>query len=331
MAQSATNVIAALKRETTFNTAATAGAGGERIRIVDSQGLSMARANIESGERRQDQLRHMGRLGGKDVTGAYSTEVNPGGAFDLLIESLARGTLGAVANEVTISAGTQLAKVSTPASPVYHSYTIEQYDVDIDQSELFTGVRLVGAQFSLQPNQMSTVQWNFQGVDRQVLTTANSPYYTSPNSPSGEPLIADDAVITYGGTPITTLTGMNVNFEVNAALQPVIGSFVSPDVFMNMLTISGDVMAVREDLDALDSFDAETEFEIKVVMSAPGSDPKLTFAFVLPRVKIMSVEAPFSGGDAAKVETRQFWAHPPVGANNAVDFYTSTDTPSAVV
>jgi hypothetical protein len=333
--QSATNVLAACKREAVFGTEEASGAGADRIRILDSPGLKLNRANIASNERRSDQLMNIGRLGGKTVTGSYTTEINPGGEFDLFLEDLVRGTIGSLQEETTIDnggvgVGTQVAKVATPATPIYRSYTIEQYDTDIDQSETFIGCRLVSGAFSFQPGEMATCEWGFQGVDRNVKTTGQSPWYTSPTLTSGVPLIADDAVITYGGSAITTLTGVNLTVSTEAAGQPVIGSFVSPDIFMNMLTVSGDITAIREDLTALDAFDAETEFELKVVLQAPTAAPKLTFAFVCPRIKIMDIDAAFSGGDAAKVETRQFMGYAPAGQNNAIDFYTSTETPTLV-
>lgn len=330
MPQTATNVLAALKRETEFNTPPAVVTGANRIRLLDSPGLKLTRANIESMERRSDQLENIGRLGGKSVAGSYNTEINPGGEFDLLLEDLVRGTLGAAASVPAVSATTQVAAVVTPAVPIYRSYTIEQYDIDIDQSELFTGCRLTQAAFQLQPNEMAQVTWTFMGADRQVLTTGDSPFYTAPDLTAGLPLIADDAVIEYAGSPIVTLTGLNMTVQVDAAGQPVIGSFVTPDIYMNKLRTSGDVSAIREDLSALEDFDAETEFQIRMVLREPGAGARLTFGILMPRVKIMDIDAPFSGGDAAKVETRQFKAHPTAGNSDGVTFYTSTETAVAV-
>jgi len=329
--QTAANVLAALAREADIDTPAPSGAGAERIRMVDSPGLKMMRSQIASEERRPDRLQHIGRLGGKEISGSFETEVNPGGAFDLLLESLARGTWGALGTNASVSAGTQVQEVATPADPIYTSYSIEQYDEDIDASELFTGCRVTGAQFSLQPNNMSRATWNFMGRDRQIIAPASAPHFTNPASPDGIPLIADDSSIDYAGSAVTTITGIDIDVSINAAIQPVIGTFITPDVYMNMLTVSGTISAVRESLDELTAFDAETEFAIRVNMSAPGADPKLTFGIYMPRVKIGEIDAPFLGGDAAKVESRSFTAHPTQGASDAIYFYTSTGSPIAVV
>lgn len=332
--QSATNVLVALRREATFGTAPGA-TGADRLRILDSPGLKKIRSNIESAERRSDQLQNIGRLGGVTVEGSYNTEINPGGDFDLLLESLVRGTLGSLAEVTAIDAGgsgvgTQVALATTPATPIFTSYTIEQYDIDIDQTEQFVGVRLVGADFSFQPNEMAQVSWAFQGQDRNELATGASPYYTTPTLTAGIPLIADDAVLSYKGSPVTKLTGLNVSVVIDAAGQPTIGNFLTPDIFMNMLRVSGDLSAIREDLQAATDFDAETEFEIKAVFQAPTAAPKLTFGIIMDRCKLVDVDAPVSGGDAAKVETRQFMAHAPAGANDVINFYTSTETPTLV-
>ena len=333
--QTATNVLAALKREAVFGTEEATGAGADRIRILDSPGMKMVRANIESQERRSDQLQNIGRLGGRSTSGTFNTECNPGGEFDILLEDLVRGTTTALA-EVTdvdaggIGVGTKVVSIITPATPIFRGYTIDQYDIDIDISQTFFGTRVVGADFSFQPGEMAGIAWQFQGLDHDPKTTGTSPWFTAPTLTSGLPLIADDAVVSYAGSVIAVATGLNVNVAVEAALQPVLGSFVSPDVFMNMLKVTGDISVVREDLQALIDFDAETEFEIKIVLQAPGSPPVSTFAIIMRRVKIMDLDAPFAGGEAAKIETRQFWSHPESAASNAIEFYSSTETPTIV-
>src|SRR5690606_20656704 len=218
-------------------------------------------------------------------------------------------TADAVARAVDV---TRLKTVVTPAVPEYHLYTIEQYDADIDESELFYDVRLTGLELSMQPNAMVTAGWAFSGIRRDVIDTVAAPYYTNPTELSGVSLVADDSWIRYKGQDVASLTGLDLSFAIASALQPTIGSIYSPDVFMNDLTVTGSITAVRESLQALRDFDAETEFEISVLLREPGADPAPVVGLYMPRVKITNIDAPFLGGDGAKVETRTIAAgvHP---------------------
>lgn len=327
--QSSERVIAALKRESTYGTAEDTGAGAERIRLLDSPGLKFTRGEVASEERRPDQLENASSLGGHDVDGSYITEINPGGFFDELLESAVRGTASALAQQSTIDTDTQLTKVAPPLVPIPTGYTVEQNDLDIDESELFYGVRLTGVDFAFQPRQKAKATWMFKGLSRNLIATGASPWFTSPNATTGDSLIVDSALITYAGSVVTTLTGANVSIKIDNAMQDVIGSLVNNDVYLNRLKVSGDVSAIRQDLTALTAFDAGTEFAMILKLTAPGSGERLTFALHMPRVKIYDIDAPFLGGDAAKVETRQFKAFSPLGAYNVIELYSSTDTPTA--
>lgn len=323
--QSSGNVLAALKREVTYGTEAAGGAGGFALPVIDSPGMKLSRGEINSGRRRRNQIRKKGRLGSRTGAGTYNTELLPGGAIDLLIESLARGTYGALASYPTISTTTQLRRVVPPPQAIYHSYTVEQQDRDIDRGELFRGGRLTSGAFSFRPNSMSTVAWGFQAIARRILTEAQSPYYVDPTELTGESLVADDSTILYKGSPIVTFTSLDVTFNIASALQPTIGSDgVSPDVFMNDLSITASLAAIRENLDALTDYDAETEFDIQVVLTEPGTGAVPTIALVLKNAKIMDIDAPFLGGEAGKIETRSLQV-------DDFEFYTSTETPTAVV
>jgi hypothetical protein len=208
----------------------------------------------------------------------------------------------AVARAVTL---TRLKKVVTPAVPIYHSYTVEQNDEDIDEAELFLGTRLTGLSMSMRPNSMVTCAWTYQGLDRQTLLPAASPYFTSPNEQLEDSVVADDSWIRYKGADILSLTGFDLNLPMGAGLQPTIGSVVSPDVFMGDVAPAGTITAIRDSLQALRDFDAETEFEMQFLFTIPGLDPKACIGIYIPRAKIFDVDAPFLGGDAAKTETRE--------------------------
>lgn len=208
-----------------------------------------------------------------------------------------------------------LKKLTNPAAPIRYSHAIEQYDVDIDQSELFLGCRLIGLSMSFKPNSPATFVATFLGLDRQILLTGTSPYYTAPTAPSGLSLVADDSAIRYDGADVTSFTGLDLDFQITAAGIPVIGSVVSPDVFDNDLSVTGTITGLRSDFANLTKFDAETEFELSVLLSEPNTSPAACIGLHLPRVKIGKLSAPVGGGDGAKVETLSLMVGPKTAAS----------------
>jgi len=234
-------------------------------------------------------------------------------AVTTLTISVATGSFTAKATEATGTV-TVLRKVANATTPTRYSHTIEQYDEDVDLSELFLGCRLTGMRLSFRPGQMATAQYTFMGMDRTALTTGTSPWFTSPTLTTGLGLVADDSSIRYNGKTVATFTGFDLDFQISAAGQPVIGSFISPDIFDNDTTVTGSVSGVREDFANLTLFDAETEFEMSILLEEPNGPPKDCIAIFLPRVKISGLSAPAGGSDGAKIETLQLMVGPKVAA-----------------
>jgi hypothetical protein len=225
----------------------------------------------------------------------------PAGSFTTLAAT-ATGTL------------TRLRKVINGTSPVRKSYTVEQYDADTDLSELFLGNRVIEVEFDFKPNSMAMMNASFMGLDRTALTTGTSPWFTSPTLSSSKQLVADDSTIYQSGTAVTVFTGLNLKLSITAKGEPVIGNRVSPDIFDNDLAASGTITGLRSDFATLTSFDAETEFDIMLVLREPGTAPVACFGLYIPRVKIASVSAPVGGGDGAKVEQRSLMFGPKTAA-----------------
>jgi hypothetical protein len=369
--QGSSNVLAAIKRETTTGVAATA-SGATQMRVTSSPGLVLQRANIQSAEKRSDMLKTLARLGGKSVSGSYNAELTIGGATDILLEAIMRstwsaavttaastfttltagvstitgasgsflstgirvgdvlnltGTAVAANNNINLrvvsvtatvitlagtplSVGTadatgnlvRLKKIVNGATATRYSHTIEQYNTDIDLSELFLGCRLTGLKLSFKPGAMGTVQYTFMGLDRTLLTAGTSPWFTTPTLTTGLDLIADDSALRYNGVDVVNFTGFDIDFSLAAKAEPVIGTFVSPDIFDNDLTVTASVTALRSDFSNLTAYDAETEFEASILLQEPTGAPKGCLRIFLPRVKIGAASAPFAG-DGAMIET----------------------------
>jgi hypothetical protein len=236
-------------------------------------------------------------------------------------------TAGATDTTCTL---TRLRKLITATTPVRRSFTVEQYDTDIDISELFLGCRLTGLSISGQPNQPATVQYTFLGMDRTALATGTSPYFTSPTLTTNLMLVADDSSITYNGADVADFTGFTLDFTINAAAQPVIGSFVGVDIFDNEMQVACTVSGLRQDFSNLTLYDAETEFELGILLQEQETAPKSCLSIHLPRVKIQQLTAPVGGGDGAKIETRTIMVGPKeaaTGYDGTIAVISSSEAP----
>jgi hypothetical protein len=209
---------------------------------------------------------------------------------------------------------TRLKKLTTGTTPTHYSHTVEQYEQDIDLSELFLGCRVVGVRLSFKPGAMVTATYTLMGISRTALAVGTSPYFTSPALSTTLGLIADDSAIRMNGAAVADFTGFDLDFQIAANGQPVIGSLATPDIFDNDLAVSGTITGLRDDFANLTLYDAETEFEVSILLEEPGSTPKNCLSIFLPRVKIAALSAPVGGGDGAKVETLGLMVGPKVAA-----------------
>lgn len=255
------------------------------------------------------------RLSGTTVSGNNNTNnvVVAIGSMTIVTTTGAFTTLAATATGTI----TVLKKLKTATTPTRYSYTVEQYDEDADLSELFLGCRIVGVDLSCRPNEMAKLTTRMLGMDRTALTTSTSPWFSSPSVTTGLGLIADDAAILYNGSVVATFTSFDLSFNIGAQTQPVLGSFVSPDIFDNVLTVSGSIAGLRSDFSNLTLYDAETEFAVAIKLQELATAPKPCLTVFLPRVKISGLSAPVGGGDGAKIETLQLMCGPKVAATGS--------------
>jgi hypothetical protein len=194
---------------------------------------------------------------------------------------------------------TRTKKLANGATAVRSSFTLEEWYQDISKGEQYLGCRLTGMKVSCKPGQNVTAQFTFMGIDRVTETVQ---YFTSPTLTTSIGLIADDSTIRYNGADIASFTGFDFDFAIAAKAEPVIGSLLSPDIFDNDLTVSGTITAIRQDLAALTSFDAETEFATQVLLVENTTEPKSFIQFYFPRMKF-SGAAKQLGADGAMIVT----------------------------
>lgn len=230
-------------------------------------------------------------------------------AVTTLVITVATGSY-TTATAVATGNVTRLKRVTSATTPSKYSYTVEQVLQTIDGSEYFTGCALLGCKISLRPNQHATATFTFAGINRTAVTGGSSPYFTSPSVTTNLPLVADDSVISFNGSYVTDLTGIDIDIQIAGRGEEVIGSTTTPSIFTNDRLVSVTIMGLRSDFAKLTLFDAETEFELHTTLLELESAPKSCLAFFLPRVKIVGVDADLTGGDGAQIESLECMVAP---------------------
>jgi hypothetical protein len=182
------------------------------------------------------------------------------------------------------------------------SFTIEEYEADIDGSEVFKGCRVGQMRLALQPNGMATITHDFVGQDMEVMTGGSAPYFTSPVATTSIGMTAVEAVIRLGSTDVVDLTALDLSINLNAQGQPVVGSSITPDVFTNLATVEGSVTALRSDLTRMQSFLNEEELSLHLLFTENEGQPKDFCSFFIGNMTLASASKSELGSDGPRTQ-----------------------------
>lgn len=217
-------------------------------------------------------------------------------------------------------------KLMNPATLTRTSFTVEEYSIDLDDSEVYTGCRVSAIKLSFGPDGMVQIEVTFAGANMTIPGSASAPQFTSPALTTTIGLVAVDAIIRVAGVDVANVTSMEITFDLSAQGQPVIGSVITPDIFENTLKVSGQFSAVRTALTAgnLATYLAETDnVELHIMMVEPMAEPKNFVSMFLPRIKLLDAAAPI-GSDGAQIETVPFYASAKASGVSGYDAVTAT-------
>ena len=198
---------------------------------------------------------------------------------------------------------TRAKKLTTSGVPVRRTYTFEQHEFGVDGSELFTGVKCTQVELRLTPRGITQCTWTLIGMDGQVLSSAQAPWFTNASVTSGEPVLGDDTSIRFNGNEVAKFTGLTLTITVEASGLPALGQRAAAGVYDNDVTYSGNITIVREDHSRLAMLNSETEFQLHMLTQEPGADPRGAIGLYVPRAKLGDVETPFRGSTGPKIET----------------------------
>lgn len=201
-------------------------------------------------------------------------------------------TLNAVADTAfTITRPGQ--KLLNPAagSAVKTYFTIEEYDGDLDMTEIFSDCIISSLKFSMATNGMlmCDISWVSTGLF-STASGASAPTFTSPLTSTGLPLSCNDAVVRYSSTDFVDLTSWDITLDIGAMAPEVVGSVISPDVFTGQMAVSMNFSMLRQDYQKMTDFLAETALTFQMVACENEAEPKDFLSIFVPNFTLGGVD-----------------------------------------
>lgn len=185
-------------------------------------------------------------------------------------------------------------KCSIPQSGHTTDYfTIEDWQSDVPSSRRHTDMRPASVDIAVPPNGHATFSTNWLGIDSDVETTE---WFTNEAAASTGALLAGpQGLIRYNGVDSAVVADFSVNINNSAEIKQVVGTDLSPDVFVGMTVVTGSMSAMFDANTFLDNFEAETVAPLYLYLfedSTAGSD----FVIIkLPSVKVNSADSASDG------------------------------------
>jgi hypothetical protein len=183
------------------------------------------------------------------------------------------------------------------------TFTFEEYGIDLDLSEVYTGCVVTSLRLQMAPSGMINLTWGLVGTDAQALASGASPYFTTPTLTTSLPMVTTDAKLYVDGVAQLDLTAFDLTLAINAQGAEVVGSYVTPAMFTNQLAATGSFSALRKDLTKLSGFIAETQYSIGLVAIENEAEPKDFLNIFLPSVKFGDLNKNELGANGPRVET----------------------------
>lgn len=171
------------------------------------------------------------------------------------------------------------------------SFTVEKWYSAVAESYRMKGLRVGSIGIGLAADDKVSADIAYMGQDREKATAA---YFTNPAAPGGgDMLVTPSGLAVINGKATKVCTNFSLDINGNASVGKVVGSNVTPDVFMDMIDVTGQISVYYENGEMDDYFDQETAISL-----INRLDDGIGGAFVaaMPYVKI------FGGGESGDKE-----------------------------
>lgn len=208
------------------------------------------------------------------------------------------------------------------SSFVARKFAIEHYFEDLSLARLFNEIRLDGFNLQLPATGLSTIDFTGMGRDMEVYSGTDAPFFTSPTASTSTGLAAAvNGALFFEGTRVGVCTGLNIQAQLNASSDPVVGQNYVPEIFLGRLNVTGQATIMLEDETFINYFKNETEVSLLAFLTSNNDDDSPAFSIYLPRIKLGDADSPLQG-EAGITQTCPFQALKYATAGSGVEATT---------
>lgn len=198
-------------------------------------------------------------------------------------------------------------KLINPAagSLVKRYFTLEEYEADIDQSELLDDFVWTSIRFSGQSNGHLMADPGGVGTGKfATLATGSAPHFTSPAESTGLPLAVLDGSLLVGGTNVVDLTSFDLTIDIVGNAPDIAFSKFAPDIFTGQMQVSMNLTALRQDLLKVDAFVDETPMSLHLLAVENETEPEDFLSIYVPNFTFGGVDkSPLSKRGEPRTQT----------------------------
>jgi hypothetical protein len=171
------------------------------------------------------------------------------------------------------------------------SFQIEHFFSDISQSELFTGCRATQLALKLSPSAMSTIDITFMGQDMK--TSPAIQLAATPQAAGNDAVVSANTGALYLKDTATgslakvgLVTAFDATVNGNGTVAQVVGSVVTPDIFLGAIDVTGNMSIYFTDTMYRDSFSKQSDVSIIAVFRSDASPSGNFISIVIPKARL---------------------------------------------
>lgn len=189
-------------------------------------------------------------------------------------------------------------KTATPYVDRY--FTVEENLPDTDMSKLATDARFNALNISIDANGYVKIGFGLGARDMSMETGGAAPVLTDPTFVESESLIPLDGGIFVNGVKRLDLTGIKFGLSAPVSGVAVIGTNISPDIFLGQFAFTGDISGVVADDTDFAAFDAEDD--ISVILHCREKETQNFVTFYIGNLSFAGYSTP-AGGEGALIQS----------------------------